>query len=141
VVELAERAADGEAVFTDHSLYNKAASCLSASPPPDMGKAEYLSFVLDEPLERLEALLEPAGRIALDMLGTFEPPRTRTVTALARAAYHDRLPGGEMDPAILAVLADALEESGAAEGMLVQLRRPGPHWRGDAAVDACLGRL
>jgi hypothetical protein len=72
----------------------------------------------------------------------FDPAlRTATVVSLARAAYAERgMPGGELDPARLAVLADALEEAGAAGEMLDHLRVPGPHPRGCWAVDACLGK-
>ena len=63
-----------------------------------------------------------------------------TVTNLARAAYEERLPGGELDPQRLAVMADALEDEGVTGGLLLHLREPGPHVRGCRSVDACLGR-
>lgn len=71
----------------------------------------------------------------------FDPRlRTLTVVSLARAAYDERqLPGGELDPARLAVLADALEEAGAHGGLVAHLRSPGPHVRGCHVVDLCLG--
>ena len=54
-------------------------------------------------------------------------------------AYDDRaLPSGHLDPARLAVLADALEDTD--EQILGHLRGPGPHVRGCAAVDAVLGK-
>jgi hypothetical protein len=66
---------------------------------------------------------------------------TPVVLSLARAAYQERqLPAGELDPARLAVLADALEEAGAAGELLAHLRRTGPHVRGCWAIEACLGR-
>jgi hypothetical protein len=66
--------------------------------------------------------------------------RTPTVVSLARAAYDERLlPGGELDPHRLAVLADALEEAGASDEVVAHLRSPGPHVRGCWAVDLCLG--
>lgn len=66
--------------------------------------------------------------------------RTPTVVSLARAAYDDRqLPSGELDPHRLAVLADALEECGAADEMVAHLRAPGPHVRGCHVLDLCLG--
>jgi hypothetical protein len=76
----------------------------------------------------------------------FRPPPvgaswlTRTVTSLASAAYELRsVPGGEFDPARLAVLADALEEVGCAEqAILDHLRGPGPHVRGCWPVDLVL---
>jgi hypothetical protein len=65
-----------------------------------------------------------------------------TVARLAQAAYQDRqLPGGHLDRARLAVLADALEEAGCADaGLLSHLRSPGPHVRGCAVIDALLGK-
>ena len=63
------------------------------------------------------------------------------VVQLARAAYDERLlPEGHLDPARLAVLADALEEAGAQQEVLEHLRGPGPHVRGCHAVDTILGR-
>jgi hypothetical protein len=64
------------------------------------------------------------------------------VVQLALAAYERRLmPSGHLDPARLAVLADALEEGGCAtQKLLSHLRSPVPHWRGCFAVDAILGR-
>jgi hypothetical protein len=66
--------------------------------------------------------------------------RTGDVLALARAAYAERrLPGGELDPARLLILADALEDAGCASpAILGHLRGPGQHVRGDWVVD--LGR-
>ncbi len=64
------------------------------------------------------------------------------VPQLARAAYEERrLPEGTLDPARLAVLADALEEAGCTDTeMLGHLRSPWPHVRGCWAVDLLLGR-
>jgi hypothetical protein len=67
--------------------------------------------------------------------------RTPLVVALAEAAYAERLmPGGELDPERLAVLADALEEEGEVAELVDHLRAPGPHVRGCHLVDLCLGR-
>jgi hypothetical protein len=62
--------------------------------------------------------------------------------ALAQGAYDERLlPSGHLDPGRLAVLADAVEESGGADEELVQhLRSPGPHVRGCWAVDLIVGK-
>jgi hypothetical protein len=62
------------------------------------------------------------------------------IVRLAQAAYEERsLPGGTLDQARLAVLADALEEAGCADAeLLAHLRSPGPHIRGCFAVDAVL---
>jgi hypothetical protein len=67
---------------------------------------------------------------------------TPDVAAVARAAYEERsLPAGALDPARLAVLADALEEIGCDNSeVLAHLRGPGPHVRGCWAVDLTLGR-
>jgi hypothetical protein len=66
---------------------------------------------------------------------------TPTVLDLARSAYDERImPSGELEPANLAVLSDALEEAGCDdEDILNHLRGPGPHVRGCWAVDLCLG--
>ncbi len=67
---------------------------------------------------------------------------TPTVTVLAEAAYEQRqLPGGTLDYARLAVLADALEEAGCPDaGRLHRLRDRRPHVRGCWAVDLLLAR-
>jgi hypothetical protein len=62
---------------------------------------------------------------------------------LATAAYEERqLPSGHLDPAHLAVLADALEDAGCPPDheLLLHLRGPGPHVRGCFAVDLLTGR-
>jgi hypothetical protein len=61
--------------------------------------------------------------------------------ALAEAAYQEReLPRGHLDPVRLAVLADALEEGGAAAELIGHLRGPGPHVRGCHVLDLILGK-
>ena len=67
---------------------------------------------------------------------------TPTVTTLAQAAYDNRtLPSGELDPARLAVLADALMDAGCdSADILSHLREPGPHVRGCWVVDLLLGK-
>jgi hypothetical protein len=67
--------------------------------------------------------------------------QTADVRALAQAAYDNRaIPGGTLDCACLAVLADALEDVGANPALLDHLRGPGPHVRGCWVLDLCLGR-
>jgi hypothetical protein len=94
------------------------------------------------------------------------PWLTPTVLSLAEAAYEKRSPGGTLDPARLAVLSDALEESGCVAAcpfigpnahhsrqcsqcggtrhvthpLLAHLRESGPHYRGCHALDLILGR-
>jgi hypothetical protein len=67
---------------------------------------------------------------------------TPAAAALAQTAYAERvLPEGTLDPACLAVLADALEEAGCTDpAILGHLRGPGPHVRGCWVVDLILGR-
>jgi hypothetical protein len=69
-------------------------------------------------------------------------PVSSTITSLAEAAYEQRnLPSGHLDPARLAILADALEEAGCTdEAILSHLRSVGPHVRGCWALDLVLGR-
>jgi hypothetical protein len=68
--------------------------------------------------------------------------RTPMLPSLAQAAYKEReLPSGHLDNARLAVLADALEESGCSEeAILSHLRSSGPHVRGCWALDLILGK-
>jgi hypothetical protein len=68
-----------------------------------------------------------------------QPPQ---VVALAQAAYDNRhLPAGTLEPARLAVLADALEDAGCDNAELLgHLRGPGPHVRGCWVVDLLTGR-
>jgi len=66
--------------------------------------------------------------------------RTPAVVSLAQAAYDERiLPAGTLDPARLAVLADALEDAGCSDAdLLSHLRGSGPHVRGCWVVDLLL---
>ena len=68
--------------------------------------------------------------------------RTADVAALARAAYEERrLPEGALEPARLALLADALEDAGCDNAdVLGHLRGPGVHVRGCWTVDLVLGK-
>jgi hypothetical protein len=66
---------------------------------------------------------------------------TTAAVSLAGAAYDERaLPSAELDRLRLAILADALEETGAADELIAHLRSPGPHVRGCWAVDLILGK-
>jgi hypothetical protein len=80
-------------------------------------------------------VLAEAHPVALDLAW-----RTPTALALARAADQERAsPGGPLDPARLAVLADALEESGCADaGTLAHLRSHGPRLCGCWVLDQLL---
>jgi len=51
------------------------------------------------------------------------------------------MPSGRLDKTRLAILADALEETGLTNAdILDHLRGPGPHYRGCWSVDLILGR-
>jgi hypothetical protein len=68
---------------------------------------------------------------------SFDPSwLTPTVTTLARQMYDTR------DFSAMPILADALEDSGCADGQVVlgHCRGPGPHVRGCFVVDALLGK-
>jgi hypothetical protein len=62
------------------------------------------------------------------------------ILKLAQAAYDERhLPSGELDPARLGVLADALIDAGCTDAELLEhFRGEGPHLRGCYAVDCIL---
>ncbi len=81
----------------------------------------------------------PFRRVVLD--GAVLTWNAGTVVKLARSAYDERLlPTGHLDPARLAVLADALEEAGCTDGeILSHLRGPGPHVRGCWPLDLIVG--
>jgi hypothetical protein len=64
------------------------------------------------------------------------------VRRLAEDAYERSvMPAGTLDPARLAVLADALLDAGCTDPeILGHLRDPGPHWRGCHILDLLLGK-
>jgi hypothetical protein len=64
------------------------------------------------------------------------------VGEIAHTAYEERLlPSGQLDPARLGVLADALEDAGCTDAELLgHLRGPGPHVLGCWALDLILGK-
>ena len=65
---------------------------------------------------------------------------TPQVLSLAQAAYDEPLEDGTLDPFRLALISDALEESGCDRpALLAHSRSPGPHVRGCWALDLILG--
>jgi hypothetical protein len=116
--------------------------------------AENLARVVAEGTgsEREGAAWEAERRVQVDLLhdlfgNPFRPVtlspawQTPTILALAQAAYdHRLLPAGHLDRQRLAVLADALEESGSDVEILGHLGGDGPHWRGCWCVDLLLDR-
>lgn len=71
------------------------------------------------------------------------PPEAKVpaIVALAEAAYQERLPCGHLDPARIAVLADALEEVGGWGGIMRHLRGSGPDVRGCWPIDLLTDRI
>jgi hypothetical protein len=85
----------------------------------------------------LRDLFTPFGPAPIDPVWL-----TPAVVSLAQATYAERsFPSGQLDPARLAVLADALEKADRTDAaILSHLRGPGPHVRGCHVLDLLLGR-
>jgi hypothetical protein len=161
-VELAERYADGAADYLDLLAAQgrawEAAGCesvdavaipavLTASPDADdlWAVAGSVAALAKNPA----AVAVAQAALVRELFGnplrpvTVDPPwLTPTVRALAQAAYNDALrPSGHLDPARLAIVADALEEAGCTEsGVLDHLHGCGPHVPGCWAVDLVLAK-
>jgi hypothetical protein len=138
-VEFYEAYADGQVAIEGlHPLVDvieDITACISDLYPSDRrGRAAQADLLHDlfGPLAFREARIDPSW---LAWNGG-------AVRHLAETAYLEReLPSGHLDAARLAVVADALEESGCAEPALLEhLRMPGPHVRGCWAIDALTGR-
>jgi hypothetical protein len=101
----------------------------------ELGKDEFLKAFCPALLR--DIIGNPCRPVALDPAW-----RTATVTALAIAAYEERImPAGTLDSQRLAILADALEDAGCTdEQILTHLRGPRPHVRGCWALDLLLGK-
>jgi hypothetical protein len=84
-----------------------------------------------------DIFMSPFRPVALDSAW-----QTPTILALAHAAYENRLlPAGTLEPARLAVLADALEEAGCDDAdILNHCRQSGEHVRGCWVLDLLLGK-
>jgi hypothetical protein len=96
----------------------------------------------DEPASQCILLRDCFGPLPFRPVSVSPAWQTAEVAALAQAAYEEReLPAGTLDLARLAVLADALEETGCDQAdLLAHLRGTGPHVRGCWAVDLILGK-
>jgi hypothetical protein len=108
------------------------------------GSGKFVSFLgaVDDELGVQSGLLRDLWGNPFRLITLLPTWLTPQVVALARAAYEEReLPGGTLDLARLAILADALEEAGGDQAdILDHLRGPGPHVRGCWAVDLLLGK-
>jgi hypothetical protein len=190
-VEVAERYADGEGndrdlnVAFDDALavepmatrFRSIMPCHCTLPPGECPGGGFFSAAAEAGLG-----FEPPAGLLREVVGNpFRPVSvwqrvtagvqhepvswlTHDVLALARAAYEERLPDGTLDPVRLLVLADALEEAGCQEELLLRHLRGeepcwvdhdaqpglecgfpwkplrGPHVRGCWAVDLVLGK-
>jgi hypothetical protein len=108
------------------------AALAAADPTVEHGaQAWFLRDLIGNPFRPLP----PLGSALLNWNGG-------AVVQLAGAAYELRtLSEGHLDPARLAVLADALEEAGGDDLLLRHLRQQGAvHVRGCAVVDLLLGK-
>lgn len=170
-VELAERQAEGlasrEKLQAAVSAAWEAVFALETSEPhhgrgsayaeravawlavPDEVRASEVVNEIDHALLDVETSQRATTALLRDVFGNpFRPVvlgpacQTPVVLSLSQAAYDERvLLSGELEPARLAVLADALEEAGYADDtILSHLRSPGPHVRGCWALDAILGK-
>jgi hypothetical protein len=153
VIEAVERYADGESTDTDYQQVRR-------SHPPEQGELTWEEVQALPPsaqqrraqwgtamewFERgwfhaakggprtatlIRELFHPYTRV-----GFSESLQTATVRDLARVTYHER------DFAALPILADALEDSGCTDRILLDhCRSPGPHVRGCWVVDLILGK-
>jgi len=162
-VEVAERYADGEAGRIElegalREAYAARFDSLDRGPPAHAAYCALETCRRGAPL-RLEAIVTEARRasghwdqadLLRDLLGPapFRPllvvPAAvldwsgGLVVELARSAREQRLALGHLDPQLLSVLADALEEAGAGGELVEHLRGPGPHVRGCHVIDLLL---
>jgi hypothetical protein len=164
-VELAERFADGLATEEDMQLAdwdllrNQRTMCRGYGTArwtlwtPQRGHDSlFKSVTVGMELARQIAgasEAEPQCNLIRDVFGnpfrpvSFDPAwLTPSVVSLAPGTDEERLlPSGELDPARLSVLSDALEEAGCTDtAILEHLRSPGPHVRGCWALDSILGK-
>jgi len=108
---------------------------------PDWGYRE--DFIRDalEAAWQADVVRDVFGPLPFRPVSPLPAPLPSSAVSVAQAAYDDRiLPSGGLDPQRLAVLADVIEEVGAAGELLTHLRSPGPHVRGCWALDLILGK-
>jgi len=126
---------------SDHALEASAFIAAADASEYDAAATASESARFAERQSQIDLLRDVFGNPFLPV--AFDPAwRTHTVTALAAAAYEERsLPRGTLDADRLAVLADALEDAGCTNELLVaHLREPSLHVRGCWAIDLLLGK-
>ena len=143
--ELAERFADGTALKREMSAARSAARGLPRAVANALAWRAAEIAAAWSPSTTTVALLR-------DVFGNPFRPVTvdrawltwsdGTILQLARAAYEERcLPSGVLDPARIAILADALEDAGCTITDVVgHCRSGGAHVRGCWVVDMLLGK-
>lgn len=91
---------------------------------------------------RLEEELALSADQVREVVGNpFRPVRLEHLRLSEEILGMARLAAADFDPVRLAVLSDALEETGCAEAALLShLRSPGPHVRGCWALELILGK-
>jgi hypothetical protein len=149
-LDLAGRYAEGEAADTQLREARRHGYCSGLAALLHPEPAEAARRILSS---RGSAASVRAASLIRDVVGNpFRPAPAGTaawrawgdgtVVRLARAAYAERpLPEARLEPARLAVLADALEDAGCSDpDLLEHLRGPGPHVRGCWAVDLLQGK-
>ena len=104
--------------------------------------ADLLRRVAGNPFSPVrEVLPRQGGMIMFDAWqgGIYHFPE-QPALAMAEAAYKQRRQDDSLDPVLLSVLADVLEDHDLPAAMLQALRGPGPHYRGLWALDLILGK-
>jgi len=151
-VEASKAALREDIPYWRRTAFHACSNAVGDGPAPQVAEWVAIGTVGSasfKPSRRSEYEPAVAAQVGLlrDLFRPFRPlmldPAMQTPQAvtLARAAYEQRdLPAGHLDPARLAVLADALEEAGCDQAdLLGHLRGPGEHVRGCWAVDLLLG--
>jgi len=129
VEEVAIRASDAAwSVLLSMSACARSARLATAQPGEEIRQCHLLRDIFGNPFRPVQ--MDPSW---LSWEGG-------TLPKLARAIYEERdLPGGTLDTARLGILADALEDAGCTQPVLLDhLRTWGRHVRGCWAVDALL---
>jgi hypothetical protein len=129
-VEVADRVADGARAAVWNAIDPDADPDRKEREAADIAECRWQAHLLRDLLGNpfRPTVLEPSWL-------------TPIVAALARAAYDERSTAGTLDPSHLAVLADALEDTGCTDAELLgHLRGPGPHVLGCWTLDLLLAK-
>ena len=132
-IAMAERHADGEAPDDEWAAASDAARAARAAAwaASDAARAARAAA--------RAAAKETQAAIFHDIIGERLPLRcSPDAQALALAAYGTRSDDGKLDPTLVGILADTLEDESHYEE--VAHLRAGPHWRGCVVIDRVLGK-